>query len=113
VTLEEAKAILAALVREHVEFVVIGSMAMAAQGLPRATHDLDMFVSPKIENLEALKRALRDLFNDPNIDQIDPGGLLVQVANPKMLYLMKKDTVRPQDRADAARIREAFDLRDE
>jgi hypothetical protein len=38
-----AKAILGALVREHVEFVVIGSMAMAAQGLPRATHDLDLF----------------------------------------------------------------------
>ena len=74
-TLEEAKAILAALVREHVEFVVIGSMAMAAQGLPRATHDLDLFVSPKIENLEALKRALRGLFNDPNVDQIDPGEL--------------------------------------
>jgi hypothetical protein len=49
-SLEEAKAILAALVREHVEFVVIGSMAMAAQGLPRATHDLDLFVSPKIES---------------------------------------------------------------
>jgi hypothetical protein len=54
-SLEEAKAILAALVREHVEFVVIGSMAMAAQGLPRATHDLDL--------------------NDPNVDQIDPGEL--------------------------------------
>jgi hypothetical protein len=32
-TLEEAKAVLAALVLENVEFVVIGSMAMAAQGL--------------------------------------------------------------------------------
>jgi len=157
-TLEEAKAILAALVHEHVEFVVIGSMAMAAQGLPRATHDLDLFVSPKIENLEALKRALRGLFNDPSIDQIDPrelagdypaveytpphghysmdiltrlgeaftwqdlaantdeielGDLIVQVANPKMLYRMKKDTIRPQDRADAVRIREAFGLGDE
>lgn len=157
-TLEEATAILTALVREHVEFVVIGSMAMAAQGLPRATHDLDLFVSPKIENLEALKRALRGLFDDPNVDQIDPGelagdypaveytpphghysmdiltrlgeaftwqdlasncdeielgDLLVQVANPRMLYRMKKDTVRPQDRADAARIREAFELGDE
>jgi hypothetical protein len=38
-TLEEAKDVLAALVRERVEFVVIGSMAMAAQGLVRATHD--------------------------------------------------------------------------
>ena len=38
-TLEETKAVLAALVHEEVEFVVIGSMAMAAQGLPRATQD--------------------------------------------------------------------------
>jgi hypothetical protein len=29
-----------------------------------------------------------------------------------MLYRMKKDTVRPQDRVDAARIRDAFDLED-
>ena len=157
-TLEEAKAVLAALVEEKVEFVVIGSMAMAAQGLPRATHDLDFFVSPEIENLEALKRALFNLFEDPNVDQIDPwelagdypaveyapphgrysmdiltrlgeafswqdlvagsdeielGELVVRVASPKMLYRMKKDTVRPQDHADAARIRDAFDLEDE
>lgn len=154
-TLEEATAVLAALVREQVEFVVIGSIAMAAQGLPRATQDLDLFVAPETSNLQALKRALRALFDDPSIEEIDPaelagdypavqyipphgrywidlltrlgeaftwddlaeeseevrlGGLLVRVASPKMLYRMKRDTVRPQDRADAARIREAFDL---
>ncbi len=157
-TLEEAKAVLGALVHERVEFVVIGSMAMAAQGLPRATQDLDLFVSPEIENLEALKRALFTLFDDPSVDEIDPhelagdfpaveyvpphgrfsmdiltrlgeafswrdlvadcdqielGDLTVRVASPSMLYRMKKDTVRPQDRADAARIREAFDLQDD
>jgi hypothetical protein len=48
-----------------------------------------------------------------NCDEIELGDLLVQVASPKMLYLMKRDTVRPQDRADAARIREAFGLGDE
>jgi hypothetical protein len=152
-TLEEAKAVFAALVQEGVEFVVIGSMAMAAQGLPRATQDVDMFVAPTIENVEALKRALMRLFNDPNVDQIDPhelvgdypaveyvpphgrysldvltrlgeafswqdldanseeiqlGELRVRVASPRMLYRMKKDTVRPQDRVDAARVRETF-----
>ena len=157
-TLDEAKAVLAALVREDVDFVVIGSMAMAAQGLPRATHDFDLFVSPEIENLQALKRALRDLFDDPNVEQIDPeelagdypaveyspphgqysmdiltrlgeaftwgdlsgdcdeielGELVVRVASPRMLYLMKKDTVRPQDRLDAARIRETFELEED
>ncbi len=157
-TLEEAKAVLAALVNGGVDFVVIGSMAMAAQGLPRATHDLDIFVSPEIENLEALKRALRSLFDDPNVEEIDPtelagdypaveyvpphgnysmdiltrlgeafvwpdlaancdeielGDLVVKVATPSMLYRMKRDTVRPQDRADAARLRATFDLGDD
>ena len=157
-TFEEVKAVLAALVDEGVEFVVIGSMAMAAQGLPRATQDLDLFVAPALDNLEALKRALRSLFDDSSIDEIDPqelagrypaveyvpphgrysldfltrlgeafswedleagseeidlGDLKIRVASPRMLYRMKRDTVRPQDRADAARIREAFDLDDE
>lgn len=154
-TIDEARDILAALVGEGVEFVLIGSMAMAVQGLPRATHDMDFFVSPARENIEKLKRALKDLYDDPNVDEIDPaelagdypaveyvppharysmdiltrlgeafsyedlvagsevvrlGDLPVRVATPRMLYRMKKDTVRPQDRADAARIRAAFDL---
>jgi hypothetical protein len=154
-TIDEAREILAALVGEGVEFVLIGSMAMAAQGLPRATHDMDFFVSPRKENIERLKRALRALYDDPNVDEIDAaelagdypaveyvppharysmdiltrlgeafsyedlvagsevillGNLPVRVATPRMLYRMKKDTVRPQDRADAARIRAAFDL---
>ncbi len=157
-TLEEAKAVLASLLAEDVDFVVIGSMAMAAQGLPRATHDLDLFVAPEIDNLEALKRALHAHFEDPNVEQIDAeelagaypaveyvpphgrfsmdiltrlgeafswldlaagseevdlGDLVIRVATPEMLYRMKKDTVRPQDRADAARIREAFSLGDD
>jgi len=154
-TLEDATAIPAALMREGVDFVVIGSIAMAAQGLPRATRDMHFFVSPEIKNLRALKRALHSLFDDPNVEQIDPeelagaypaveyvpphgqysldiltrlgeafswadlaagseeielGNLKVRVASPRMLYEMKKDTVRPQDRLDAERIRETFDL---
>jgi hypothetical protein len=156
-TLEEAQDVFHALVREGVDFIVIGAMAMAAQGLPRATQDLDFFVAPTRENLDALKRALARLFNDPTVEEIDPddllgdypaveyipphgrfwidiltrlgeafswqdvsvqaeelklGDLVVRVATPRLLYDMKKDTVRLQDRADAARIRAAFDLED-
>ena len=157
-TIDEAKEVLAAFAREGVEFVLIGSMAMAVQGLPRATHDMDFFVSPDRENIERLKRALRGLFDDPNVEEIDPAelagdypaleyvpphgrysmdiltrlgeafcyadlaagsqivqldGLEVRAATPLMLYRMKRDTVRPQDRADAARIREVFDVGEE
>ena len=152
-TFEEARAILAAFARERVAYVVVGSMAMAAQGLPRATRDLDVFIEPSRENVDRLKRALKGLFDDPNVDQIDAaeligdypaveyvpphgrysldiltrlgeafrwedleseeldvGGLGVRVATPRMLFRMKKDTVRPQDWADAERIRHAFGL---
>jgi hypothetical protein len=60
VTIDELREVWRALHDAHVDYVLIGSMAMAAQGLPRATH-----------------------------------------------------TARPQDRADAERLREAFGLEDE
>ena len=155
-TFEEAKEILAALEREGVRYVLVGSMAMAAQGLVRATRDIDFFVSPDPENVERLKRALVFLFSDPKVDEItaeDLGGdypaieyvpphgrysmdilarlgkafryedleseemlvdgIRVQVATPRMLWRMKKDTVRPQDRVDAEAIRREFDLKEE
>ena len=43
----------------------------------------------------------------------DIDGTLVRVATPAALYRMKKETVRLQDQADAAAIRERFNLRDE
>ena len=155
---EEAKRILAALEREGVRYVLIGAMAMAAQGLVRATHDLDFFVSPAPENVDRLKRAFKSLFdNDPNVDEIsaeDLGGdypaveytpphgrysvdilarlgeafsyqdlesetvttaegSQISVATPRMLYKMKRDTVRPQDRLDAEAIKEGFHLEEE
>lgn len=157
-TIDELREVLRALHDARVDYVLIGSMAMAAQGLPRATHDVDFFVSPERDNLERLKRVLRDLYGDPHVEEIDVdelagdypaveyvpphgrysmdvltrlgeafryedvargsetldlGGIPVRVATPRLLYRMKKDTVRPQDRVDAARIREAFDLEDE
>jgi hypothetical protein len=39
-------------------------------------------------------------------------GVVVRVATPETLYRMKKDTVRLQDRADAARLKEIFDLKE-
>jgi len=155
--LDEAKRILAAFEDEGVEYVLIGSIAMAAQGLIRATHDLDIFVSPTPDNVERLKRSLKSLYEqDPHVDQItaddlagdypaveytpphglysldilsrlgealrydtldwqtvDLDGVSVRVATAAMLYRMKKDTVRPQDRLDAEALRQRFDLPEE
>lgn len=40
-------------------------------------------------------------------------GIRVRVATPAALYQLKKSTVRPLDRQDAAALRERFDLVDE
>lgn len=153
---DDAKRILAALDREHVRYVLVGSMAMAALGVIRATRDMDFFVSPDPENVERLKAALRSVFQDPHIDEISAedlagdypaiqyvppegdfsldilsrlgevfrfedlesdemivDGIRIRVATPRMLYRMKKDTVRPQDKVDAEEIRETFGLAEE
>lgn len=154
---EAAKEILRALEREGVRYVLVGSMAMAAQGLVRATRDVDLFVAPDPENVARLRAALRSVFgDDPHLDEItaeDLGGdypavayapphgdssldilsrlgeafryeeieaedvmidgIRARVATPRMLYRMKRATIRPLDRIDAEAIRQRFDLAEE
>jgi hypothetical protein len=155
-TFDEAKRILAAFERHQVAYVLVGSMAMAAQGIVRATRDIDVFVRPDEENVTRLKAALDDVFADASVQEIsaadlageypavqyvppaadywidilarlgsafsygdveseviDVDGVAVRVATPRMLYRMKRDTVRPQDRVDAQVIRERFALTEE
>ena len=152
----QAMRVLSALARHRVEYVLVGSMAMAAQGLIRATRDMDVFVAPDAPNVERLKAALRELFTDPSIEEIQPGdlagdypalqyvppegdywidilsrlgdalcfadleaelleveGVRIRVATPRMLYRMKRDTVRPQDRLDAQMLKERFHIEEE
>ena len=152
----QAMRVLSALARHRVEYVLVGSMAMAAQGLIRATRDMDVFVAPDAPNVERLKAALRELFTDPSIEEIQPGdlagdypalqyvppegdywidilsrlgdalcfadleaelleveGVRIRVATPRMLYRMKRDTVRPQDRLDAQMLKERFNIEEE
>ena len=148
--------VLSALEREHVQYVLVGSMGMAVLGVIRATRDMDFFVDPSPDNIDRLRRALASVFDDPCIAEItseDLGGaypaiqyvppagdfsidilarlgerfaydqiawqavtisgVVVRVATAQMLYRMKRDTVRPQDKADAAELRRRFDLEDE
>ncbi len=143
-----------ALEREQVAYVLVGGLAMFAQGLPRATKDIDLFVQATPDNISRLKAALHSVYDDACIDDIDvadvappDGGVIrygpptgdylidilgrlgeawcyedlewetldvlgvpVRVATPKTLYRMKHDTVRLQDRADAAALARKFDL---
>jgi hypothetical protein len=73
---ELTKRVLAALEREHVQYVVFGAVALALHGLPRATEDLDIFIAPDRDNIDRLKAALRSIFDDPCIDEITAEDLL-------------------------------------
>ena len=152
----EAMRILSALERHGVAYVLVGSMAMAAQGIVRATRDIDVFVSADESNVARLRAALREVFDDPEIEGISAAdlageypaiqyvppesdywidilsrlgealryadvesevvqieGIAIRVATPRMLYRMKRDTVRPQDRVDAQLLKQRFDVGDD
>jgi len=139
------------------EYVLIGAAAMGFHGVVRATEDLDLFIRATPENIERLRAALRQTYdNDPHIDEISSSDLLgeypavryfpptgdlyfdlltrlgetadydsieaeimevegtrVRVATPMALFRLKKGTIRTQDHADAAALRERFNLKDE
>lgn len=51
-------------------------------------------------------------YEDLEVQEVDFSGLRVRVASPKTLYWLKSGTVRGIDQADAAMLREKFDLED-
>ena len=52
-------------------------------------------------------------YDDIEAGVVEMEGESVSVATPRMLYVMKRDTLRPLDRADAAALRRAFGLEDD
>lgn len=71
-----SRRILAAFEEEGVRYLVFGGAAMNLHGLPRFTEDLDVFIEPTRENVEAVKRALRKVYDDPSIDEISAEELV-------------------------------------
>lgn len=148
---EKLLALFRALNAHDVAYVVVGALGMSANGIVRSTNDADLFIRPTPDNAARLRSALRDVWDDDSIAEIEfvePSGeftsityvppdaslsldLLAQVgeafgyddleahwvtfsgvpvhaATPRTLYRMKKDTVRLQDHADAAALRDKF-----
>lgn len=73
---ERLVAILRALEAHHVEYVILGAVALNLHGLVRATEDVDLLIEANAGNVERLKRALHSVFDDPSIDEITAGDLL-------------------------------------
>ncbi len=74
--LDELLRLIAALNAEGVDYVLIGGAALNVHGLVRATEDIDFFIAARADTVEALKRALRRVWDDPEVDQISADDLL-------------------------------------
>jgi hypothetical protein len=75
VTLNDVLDLLAALERAGVRYAVFGGLAMAAHGFDRGTRDLDLFVPPDDDNVDRLRAALGEVYDDPDIAQITAADL--------------------------------------
>jgi hypothetical protein len=76
-----------ALEREGVEYVLVGAVALDVLGIGRLTEDIDLFVRPTAANVDRLRRALRSVWDDRSIDEIQAADLageypVVQYGTP-------------------------------
>lgn len=144
-----------ALTLEGVDYKLVGAVALAVQGLVRATGDIDIFVRPSEANVQRLRAALQRVYADDSVEEIETqdlagdyavvrygppqgdyvidilgrlgerweyddidsevrelDGVQITVATPRMLYLMKRDTLRPKDQIDVLALRDHFGLED-
>lgn len=76
---EKQTSLLAAFAAAGVEYAVVGGVAVNAHGYVRATHDLDIFIRPTVENARAAFEALRAL--GVPLEGLEPGDLLNDEEN--------------------------------
>ena len=55
---------------QHVDYVLVGGIALGLHGLARASEDVGVFVDGKADNIERLRRALHSIWDDDEIDEI-------------------------------------------
>lgn len=67
---ERVVAVLHALDRRGVDYVLVGGVAVNLHGLGRTTQDIDLFLDIDPANVERLRQALNDVFDDPCIAEI-------------------------------------------
>lgn len=89
---DATRSVLAAIERHGVRYAVIGAAALNLHGLARFTEDLDLFIEPDRHNIERLVAALKDVFDDPSLDEISADDLLGDY--PAIQYVPPEATFR-------------------
>ena len=80
---EDYKDMLHALSEEKVRFLLVGAYALAAHGYPRATMDIDSWVVPSPQNVDAVLRALRRFgvpLDNLTKDDLQKDGTIFQIG---------------------------------
>jgi hypothetical protein len=72
--------LLAVLRRHKVDFIIIGGFSLAAHGYVRATKDIDIVPDPEPDNIARLAGALRDLDAEPDLGDLRPDELGVELG---------------------------------
>ena len=67
---EEFLKIIDAFNKEHVDYIVIGGVAVILNGFERFTNDLDIFIEVIPQNVERLKKSLLNIYKDASINEI-------------------------------------------
>ena len=83
--MEDWKEFIKLLNENGVEYLLIGGLALAFHGCPRATGDMDILINPTSENAKALLKALRDFgFKDLDISKkdLEEEGYIIQLGYP-------------------------------
>ncbi len=55
--------------------MLVGGVALDVLGIGRFTEDIDLFVRASPDNIDALRRALRRVWDDPSIDEVSSKDL--------------------------------------
>jgi hypothetical protein len=83
--------VLNALGKEKVDYILIGGFAVILHGMPRFTQDIDIFIKMNPENIEKLRKALHNLFQDDSIYEITLNELndysVIRYGAPEGFYI--------------------------
>jgi hypothetical protein len=82
--------LVAALEARGVRYAIVGAVAMNLHGLVRATEIIDFFIAPEAANVDSLKAALKDVFDDPDVEEISTAELIGEY--PSVRYTPPEQT---------------------
>lgn len=83
--------ILKAFTEKGVEHTLIGGVAVILHGFPCLTEDIDILLKTDVQNIEKLKSALEEVFNDPSVKEIELSDLknysVLRYGTPDGFYI--------------------------